>query len=143
MRKTIAVDVDGVLSTYDGWRGLEHFGDPIPGSIEFIKQLAEFADILIFTTRCCTELGRGYGPEILKKMVKEWLDKHGYVYHDIWIGQGKPICSALIDDRAIPCIPQGDHGGVHGTLGYNSAVKWALALCSDGYPKRKDDETQS
>ena len=27
---TIAVDLDGTLARYDGWKGIDHIGDPIP-----------------------------------------------------------------------------------------------------------------
>ena len=109
MRPTIALDVDGVLADYrDGWKGIDHIGDPIPGAVEFTRRLAETADILIYTTRCCEEIqGRnGAKAHLLRKIVQEWLDKHGFVYHEIWTGQGKPIFSAVIDDRAVTCRPQ-------------------------------------
>lgn len=32
-----AVDLDGTLAHYDGWRGEDHIGDPIPPMVERIK----------------------------------------------------------------------------------------------------------
>ena len=134
MKRTVCVDLDGVLADYSmGWKGLDHIGDPIPGAVELTQELAKFADVLIFTTRCCEEMGRGLGKEMLRKIVKDWLDKHGFVYHEIWIGQGKPIASAYIDDRAICCRPQED------ARAFQSAVVKAQRLCEDAKKKDKVD----
>jgi len=29
-RRTAVVDLDGTLAMYDGWRGSDHIGDPVP-----------------------------------------------------------------------------------------------------------------
>lgn len=132
MKKTVLVDVDGVLAQYDGWKGLEHFGDPIHGAVEFTKKLSEKYEVCIFTTRAhapsnkseveknLTKLGFG-GPgataiesgeahlsdedaqKVLNSLLVQWLDKHGFHYDRI---EGKPICVAIVDDRAIECLPQ-------------------------------------
>jgi hypothetical protein len=107
MRKTIAVDVDGVLADYmEGWKGVDNIGDPIPGAVEFTQALGKFADVLIFTTRTNPEMQKPVTARLLSKKVQEWLDKHGFYYDDIWIGEGKPVCSAIVDDRAVSCDPQ-------------------------------------
>lgn len=103
MKKTICVDLDGVLADYSkGWQGVDHIGDPIPGAVEFVKKLNELGRVVIFTSRCssvhkdCTHAG---------VQVACWLQKHGFEYDEIYMGQGKPIASAYIDDRAIHCDP--------------------------------------
>lgn len=123
-KKTVAVDVDGVLARYDGWKGREHFGDPIPGAVEFTRILSEFASITIFTTRCKPQPEEGLTAEQLGLIVKAWLDKHGFVYDLIYIGVGKPIASAYIDDRAVECVPQQE-----GTEAYVKALVLTQALC--------------
>lgn len=106
MRKVVCVDLDGTLADYTGgWRGLNQIGDPLPGAVEFTKQLAEFADIVIFTCRCGEETAGKRAPHLAANIVRDWLDKHGFVYHDIFVGQGKPIASAYVDDRAVYCDP--------------------------------------
>jgi len=109
MRKTVCVDVDGVLAQYDGWKGVDHIGDPIPGAVEFTRSLAKHADILIYTTRCCEEINRPEKSHLLVNRVRDWLDRHGFAYHAIWDGQGKPICAAIVDDRAVSLRPQPGH----------------------------------
>lgn len=106
MKKSIAVDVDGVLAQYDEWKGLDHIGDPIPGAVKFTKDLGEHFDVIIFTTRCCEEIN---GPEkapLLVNRVRRWLNKHGFHFDHIWSEKGKPLAVAFIDDRGIRCEPQ-------------------------------------
>jgi hypothetical protein len=102
MRPIVALDVDGVIAHYDKPTGID-IGDPIPGAVEFTKRLTEFADIIIHTARCCPELFRPYSADLLRNVVREWLDKHGFAYHEIWIGQGKPHANFYIDDKAVRC----------------------------------------
>jgi hypothetical protein len=107
MKKNVCVDLDGVLADYSkGWQGVEVIGDPIPGAVEFTKSLSEFADVVVFTTRCNPEVNKPEAAHLLVNRVREWLDKHGFRYADIYCGTGKPIASAYIDDRAITCRPQ-------------------------------------
>ena len=106
MRPIVCVDLDGVLADYsDGWKGVEYFGNPIPGAVEFTRQLAVFADIVIFTCRCSPEVQRVpvAGVHLLVNRVREWLDANGFVYHEIYSGVGKPFANAYVDDRAVFC----------------------------------------
>lgn len=48
----IGVDLDGTLAHYDGWRGLDHIGEPVPAMVERVKAwLEEGRDVRIFTAR--------------------------------------------------------------------------------------------
>jgi len=109
MQKTVCVDLDGVLAQYDGWKGVEHIGDPIPGAVKFTKRLQEMARVVIFTTRTNADpkiSERSESVEMLTQRVKLWLDAHGFAYDEIYVGQGKPLASAYVDDRAVECCPQ-------------------------------------
>ena len=106
MKKDVLVDVDGVLAQYDGWKGVEHIGEPIFGAVEFTHLLGKQFNVVIFTTRCCADINKPEVPELLANRVRGWLDRHGFHYDHIWTGQGKPIGVAIIDDRAIRCEPQ-------------------------------------
>ena len=50
-KKTVCVDVDGVLAQYDRWRGVDHIGDPIFGAKEFVADLRKKYKVVIHTTR--------------------------------------------------------------------------------------------
>lgn len=108
MRHTVCVDLDGVLASYDGWKGVDHFGSPIPGAVEFTKALASFADVVIFTTRCNPEVNDGEAVDSLVYRVRNWLDMHGFVYSDVYAGTGKPLAAAYVDDRAVLFRPLKD-----------------------------------
>jgi len=107
MKKTIALDLDGTLASYkEGWKGVDVFGDPIPGSVLFTELLSKDYNVLIYTCRCNPELGKGEGTNLLRQRVKEYLDLHGFHYDEIYIGVGKPIASAYVDDKSIACTPE-------------------------------------
>lgn len=134
-RKTVAVDLDGVLADFSrGFVDIHTIGDPIPGAVEFTRRLSRFADVLIWTTRCNPEIGRGMGTNLLRNMVRDWLDRHGFVYADIWTGPVKPIASAFIDDRAVSCRPQGPRTLPDGFDAYMMAEACARQLCKDTPP---------
>lgn len=61
MDKTIAIDFDGVISKYDGWRGKGVFGLAIPGVVEAINKLKALGfTIIINTTRLEVHQIKGY-----------------------------------------------------------------------------------
>jgi hypothetical protein len=118
--KSVLVDLDGVLATYDGWRGIGHVGEPRPGAAEFLRRLKDVARVVIYTTRCkaysegtpgpegMPEPDRS-APEALAARVRAWLDAHGLEYDEVYTGQGKPFAAAIVDDRAVavPTNPAG------------------------------------
>ena len=132
-RRRVCVDLDGVLAKYDKWKGIDHFGAPIPGALEFMKKLQKFAEITIFTSRCAQDVleGSRITPGQLRVKVIEWLEKHGFPYTDVYIGQGKPRAAAFIDDRAVHCNPQLD------PYAFDEALKTTRALIKKphGIPK--------
>ena len=94
----IAVDLDGTLAFYDGWKGPEHIGEPIPLMLDRVKGwLAGEIEVRILTARACSD-----NPvrEVALPAIKAWCVKH--------IGQELPITAEktyetleLWDDRAV------------------------------------------
>ena len=117
----ICVDLDGVLAKYDGWKGLEHIGPPLPGAREFAHSLAKIADLIIFSSRCSTDAAgeerTRLSPGQLKIHIVDWLEKHKVPYTDVYTGQGKPRAAVFIDDRAVHCSPQSDTDAYEKALG--------------------------
>jgi len=112
-RPRVCVDLDGVLATYSEWKGFDHIGPPVPGAVDFARQLNEVADIIVFSARCSQDPGPGGDVPLLtvgqlRIKIIEWLEKHKIPYTDVYTGQGKPRVAAFIDDRAVPCSPQAD-----------------------------------
>lgn len=116
--QTVAVDVDGVLAQYGTWNGIDCIGDPIDGAVDFTRELSQDYRVLIYTARCTPGNNPGYSEQELAAKVRTWLDKHGFVYADIWSGKGKPAAIAYVDDRGVMCRPQED----------GSAFKLAMEL---------------
>jgi len=125
VRKTVCVDLDGVLAYHETWQGVDHFGEPLPGAVQFTHDLAEFADVVIHTCRCNPECCRGEAPHFLVRRVQAWLDQHGFTYHHIYAGLGKPLAAAYIDDRAVECRPQ------HEPFAKQNALNLARFLCRE------------
>ncbi|MGB7070296.1 MAG: hypothetical protein WBD22_12445 [Pyrinomonadaceae bacterium] len=117
----VCVDLDGVLARYDGWKGADRIGEPIPGALEFAKSLAKVADIVIFTSRCSEDKGGDAKTTLssgqLRIRVIEWLEKHKFPFVDVYAGMGKPLAAAFIDDRSVSCRPQTESDAFEKALG--------------------------
>lgn len=51
----IGVDLDGTLAQYDGWKGPNHIGPPVPKMVARVKKwLADGWEVRIFTARVST-----------------------------------------------------------------------------------------
>ena len=99
MRKhkyTVAVDFDGVLARYDGWKGEDVLGEPLEGAMDFLRALATEYDIVIHSTRDSVA-------------IRQWIQKYGLdedgdcdfqLDASIEISQEKPLALLYIDDRA-------------------------------------------
>lgn len=102
----VCLDLDGVLADFtQGWQGPDKIGDPIKGAVQFTHDLGKIADVVIHTCRCTEDIGKQKG-FMLEKPVRRWLEKHGFHFDHIHIGQGKPVAHAYIDDRGVSCRPQ-------------------------------------
>lgn len=134
-RKTVAVDLDAVLARSDGRPcALEVIGEPLPGAADFTRTLATHFDVLVFTSRVRHNpdgrIAPGYGPGDDRRplaeqvaLVKAWLDDHGFAYHAVWAGAGKPKVWRVIDDRGVNCRPQ-DFGASE----YDAALRACLEI---------------
>ena len=88
LKKTILVDLDGVLNTYSG-KYDENFIPPIKeGAFEFIKKLAEKYEIKIFTSR-----------KLL--LVSKWIVENGLEKYISDVTNIKEPSYLILDDRCI------------------------------------------
>jgi len=94
-RRTIAVDFDGVIAEYDGYRGQGVLGEPREDVTEVLRQLhAESWKIVVHTTRGEQEIA-GY------------LAQHGIPFDEINRNSDyktagpKPVADLYWDDRAV------------------------------------------
>lgn len=99
----VGFDFDGTLAQYDGWKGVDHLGEPIPSMVERLKNyLKQGMEVRIFTARISE--GEERGDSQAAARIKEWCVKH--------IGQELPVTNVkdhglvnLYDDRAIAVEP--------------------------------------
>ena len=88
-RPIVCVDLDGVLNSFDGWRGADFFHAPRPGAHEFLRRLNEQGyRVVVFTVR--------WGPH-----VEEWLARHGLAEWVSAVTDKKPPAHVYVDDRAV------------------------------------------
>ncbi len=119
MKKTVCVDLDGVIDQYSGWKGFNEIGDPIEGAREFLINLKKKYRVVIFTTRGSIKINKQelllrFGENVtesemrmyLRRLIKEYMDKHRLSFSEIYVGHGKPPAIAYVDDRAVLCVPQ-------------------------------------
>lgn len=112
----VCVDVDGTLAEYDEWNGIEDIGDPLPGAVQMMQNLhGSWANdrkirLILHTTRTNPDPfgdgNRRHEPEEAAELLREWCEEHDIPFDEIWTGEGKPIASVYIDDRALVCNPQ-------------------------------------
>ena len=89
MTKTISIDLDGVLNTYDGYFDEKVIPPAREGAREFLEQLSNDYEIEIYTTRN-------------KKQTFLWLQENELLKYVYDISNVKnQFTSIFIDDRAI------------------------------------------
>lgn len=123
--KTVAIDLDGVLAQYDGWKGGREIGGPVDGAVEFTRGLSGWARVIIFTVRLRDEAA--------KAQIEAWLREYGFAFDEV--SSGKPLAHAYVDDRGISCRPQED-----GPVAFVIAEEEIRVLC--GERPRMDPEAK-
>jgi len=96
--KTLAVDLDGTILTYDGFKGVDVFGEPIDGAKETLGRFREDGWFLIVDT--C----RGDVPAVVERLML--LDipfdaVNTNPFQPDTANPGKPMADFRIDDSAI------------------------------------------
>lgn len=99
-KRIIAVDLDGTLAHYDGWKGIKHIGHVIPEVANAMERAQkEGADVWIFTAR----VSDPSDAEQAGKYVHDWLIKNNIKFEGITAVKHK-FFSEFWDDRAIQVI---------------------------------------
>ena len=124
-KATICVDLDGVLAQNIGATSLAEIGDPVDGAVEFTRQLAEFADVVVLTSRLAQNKVASAEYRKAVSRIEDWLNEHGFAFDHVHTGQGKPAASAYIDDRGVSCRPMDDGVGA-----FSEALEKTRQLCN-------------
>jgi hypothetical protein len=97
--KNLGIDFDGVIHNDNlGFHDGTVYGEPIEGSLESIKLLSEFFNIIIFTAKAKKDrplIDGKSGAEL----VEEWLLKHDVLKFVSDVTAEKPRALLYIDDK--------------------------------------------
>jgi hypothetical protein len=88
MKKTILIDLDGVLNIYTGEYKRDFIPKPKEDTKKFLEEITKEFELKIFTTRN-------------KKQTKEWLKEYKLDKYVKDITNKKEPCWLYIDDRCI------------------------------------------
>ena len=93
----IGVDLDGTLAEWDGWKGPEYIGKPIPKMLDRVKRWIKMdIEVRVFTARASV-------PEHIPP-VQKWLKENGL--DNVRVTNEKDYrMLQLWDDRCIQVIP--------------------------------------
>lgn len=99
--KVVAIDLDGTLCA----NRFPDVGYPLPGVVMRMRRVKELGcHIIIHTARICS-----FYKDILQEQVDSIhhaLTEHGIPYDEIWIGVGKPLSCAIIDDKSYKSVAE-------------------------------------
>ena len=100
----IGIDLDGTLAEYDGWKGVEHIGKPIPSMVKRVKAwIIEGKDVRIFTARVCMSQSKKDFTTAYEA-IAAWCRK--YIGKELKITAEKDWkMIKLWDDRCVSVIP--------------------------------------
>ena len=87
-KMNICVDFDGVLNTYNGWKGEEELFEPMIGAREFLQVLSKKYNVIILSTRPYPKIW-------------EWLKKYDLKQYVKDVTNHKTGAIAYIDDRGL------------------------------------------
>ena len=103
-RAKVCIDLDGVLALRVTSGKNTDIGPPIDGAVEFSREINDYADIVVLTSRMAGLDGKKR--EAMKEKITSWLDRHQIAYDHVYEGEGKPPAHAYIDDKGVSCRPE-------------------------------------
>lgn len=99
MNGWIGVDLDGTLAHYEGWKGVEHVGVPVPAMLQRVKDwIAKGVEVRIFTARVF-----GEGREEAAAPIRAWCLEHVGVELPVTCTKDSGMVE-LWDDRAVQIV---------------------------------------
>lgn len=123
--KWVGFDLDGTLAKYDGWKGVEHIGEPIKPMVDLAKRLHEKGiKVKIFTAR----VAYPDTSDAARKRIEEWCaDILGFV--PPVTNEKDGLMVTCFDDRSLQVLP---NTGVSAMNALALAMRTIGAL-TDGY----------
>lgn len=101
IRSTIALDFDGVVHRYSkGLHDCTIYDDPMPGTLNALKELSKKFKIVIFTCRADPKNPLVNGRTAIG-LIWEWLIDHGLAVYVDRVTAIKPKAMYYVDDKGI------------------------------------------
>lgn len=103
----IGVDLDGTLAVYDGYKGLNGIGAPVPKMVERVKKwLAEGKTVKILTARVAQSVWRQRNEDVFRTVlaIQDWCEEHIGVRLEVTCIKDYSMVE-LWDDRAVQVVP--------------------------------------
>lgn len=95
----LSIDFDGVIHIFDrGYHDGTCYGEPVPGSLDAIRNLSLRYRIIIFTAKAKADRPLVNG-KTGSELVWEWLRKYGIADCIAEVTAEKPRCCMYIDDK--------------------------------------------
>lgn len=102
---SVAIDFDGTITTYTGWRGWNVFDKPVDGIREFLQSLVDRGyTITIHTARITVGMSDKQCMDVVEAL-EAYMQEHDLPFDNVHVGPGKPIAVAYVDDRAVSLRP--------------------------------------
>lgn len=99
--KVIAVDLDGTIFA----NRFPEIGTPLPGVVTRMRRLKELGcHIIIHTARIGPHYEEIWGQQLGK--IHNALVEHGIPYDEVWMGEGKPLTCAILDDKSYKSVAE-------------------------------------
>ena len=98
-KKNLVIDFDGVIHNADkGWHDGTCYGDPLPGSLEALRNLSKEYNIVIFTAKAKPDRPLVNGKTGVTHVL-EWLEKYNVAQCVDSVTSEKPRADLYIDDN--------------------------------------------
>ena len=101
--KWFGFDLDGTLAEYNGWKGIDHIGNPIKGTVGYAKSLHDSGrQVKIFTARVAESDQEKRA--IAREHIEKWCEKNLGFVPEVTNVKDK-LMETCFDDRSIQVIP--------------------------------------
>jgi len=123
MPRTLAVDLDGTILEYDGFKGVGVFGSPIDGSRETLQKFKEDGWFIVIDT--C----RGEVPQVIEHLMLfdiPFDSVNNHPFQPSTANPGKPMAEYRIDDTAIHF--DGDWASIYNEVGRREQLRSLRAM---------------
>ena len=102
-RKSVCIDFDGVLYSYESGWGVDGalVDGPVEGSMQFLIECVLTFNVNIYSCRSAHKYQRKRMRKWVKRNLRQSGDLDSYIYKQIKFPKSKPLASLYVDDNAL------------------------------------------